>query len=240
MAATFLDIVTAYRGDSVVTSTSVCNIYKRTKPIIDFLLFYVKVISIMSAPNLLAFVGMPGSGKSTCVEHLTDQGYPSVYFGGLVVGEVKARSLDVTEANERLVREEFRAVHGMAALAVMAEAPINTMLDNYGAGIIDGLYGWSELKFLRERYMGLSVVALVAGKSTRVQRLSTRPIRPLTPLEVETRDISEIENLEKGGPIAFADHYIDNSGTDTPDNAILKNNVDELLVKLNFPAPSNK
>jgi dephospho-CoA kinase len=40
-----------------------------------------------------------------------------------------------------------------------------------------------------------------------------REIRPLTLSEAISRDISEIENIEKGGPIAFADYMVINDGT---------------------------
>ena len=50
-------------------------------------------------------------------------------------------------------------------------------------------------------------------KAMRRKRLAERPVRPLTPEESAMRDKTEIENLEKGGPIAIADYYLDNSGT---------------------------
>jgi hypothetical protein len=37
-----------------------------------------------------------------------------------------------------------------------------------------------------------------------------RPVRPLTPFESHSRDFAEIENLNKGGPIAIADYLIKN------------------------------
>ena len=40
-----------------------------------------------------------------------------------------------------------------------------------------------------------------------------RPDRPFKKEDIIYRDISEIENLYKGGPIAFADYYILNNGS---------------------------
>ena len=45
-------------------------------------------------------------------------------------------------------------------------------------------------------------------------RLSKRKIRPLTEEEARSRDISEIENLHKGGPIAMADFLVVNDGSE--------------------------
>ena len=68
----------------------------------------------------LALVGMPGAGKSVCAEHLQAKGYFSLRFGAVVVDEVRRRGLAVNPQNERIVREELRQAHGMAAMAVIS------------------------------------------------------------------------------------------------------------------------
>jgi dephospho-CoA kinase len=45
----------------------------------------------MNEVKVITLVGMPGAGKSFCVNYLTEQGYPDVYFGGITVDEVKRR-----------------------------------------------------------------------------------------------------------------------------------------------------
>ena len=57
------------------------------------------------------------------------------------------------------------------------------------------------------------VLAITTNSSVRYQRLAEREFRPLTAEQARSRDISEIENLEKGGPISIADYYIDNNGS---------------------------
>ncbi len=188
----------------------------------------------MNKSNLLAFVGMPGSGKSTCVDYLSAKGYPNIYFGGLVVSEVKNRGLAVGESNERAVREDLRTQHGMSALATLAETPIKTMLNDFNAGIIDGLYSWSELQYLRERFDGITVIAIVTDRLIRYKRLAIRQKRPLTFDEANTRDISEIENLEKGGPIGYADHYILNNDEDNAQKDLLHAKIDAILTEIKF------
>lgn len=79
--------------------------------------------------------------------------------------------------------------------------------------VADGLYTWTEYKTLKKAFPGeLIVVAIVAPKHLRHRRLSQRPVRPLLEQEASQRDWAEIEHLEKGGPIAIADHYIINDG----------------------------
>ena len=48
-------------------------------------------------------------------------------------------------------------------------------------------------------------------KNTRYERLSVRSVRPFTKEKAKERDISEIENIAKAGPIAYADYYVDNN-----------------------------
>ena len=45
------------------------------------------------------------------------------------------------------------------------------------------------------------------------QKILFRPGRSYNRAEAIDRDLSEIENLEKGGPIAYADYFIFNNGT---------------------------
>ena len=59
----------------------------------------------------------------------------------------------------------------------------------------------------------ITVIAIVTPKHLRKQRMANRPERPMTSEEVDQRDWAEIENIEKGGPIAIADHFIHNEGS---------------------------
>jgi len=57
------------------------------------------------------------------------------------------------------------------------------------------------------------VVAVWASPRTRYQRLAARQERRLTIEAAVTRDRAEIENLNKGGPIAMADFTIINGSS---------------------------
>ena len=73
-------------------------------------------------------------------------------------------------------------------------------------------------------------MAIVAPKRLRHHRLTTRSVRPLTVEEASSRDWAEIENLEKGGPIAIADYYVHNDGT--IDN--LHQQLDQICAIIHF------
>ncbi len=59
----------------------------------------------------------------------------------------------------------------------------------------------------------LNLVAVWSSPKTRYSRLAGRRIRPLTNKEAAARDKSEIENINKGGPIAMADFTITNESS---------------------------
>jgi dephospho-CoA kinase len=162
----------------------------------------------------LVIVGMCGSGKSSLAAFLSARGWPVVRFGGVTMDELERRGLPIVEANERAVREELRRIHGMAAFAILSLPAIERALETAGKVVIDGLYSWTELKWLQANLAGrMATVAVFTPRAERYRRLAVRPVRPLTAAEAESRDVAEIENLEKGGPIAFADRTIMNVGS---------------------------
>ncbi len=163
----------------------------------------------------LALVGMPGAGKSLCARILREAGYESFRFGSIVIGEVERRSLAVTPENERATREELRAAEGMAVIAKRALPILLRVIRERGCVVMDGLYSQSEYVFLRaELGAELVLLAVVAPRRLRYERLAERTERLLSADEAERRDLQEIEALEKGGPIALADYTIINDGSE--------------------------
>lgn len=167
----------------------------------------------MSKGKIVAVVGMCGSGKSVATEVFTDAGWEKVYFGGITMEELENRGLEKNEKNEKMVREELRAQYGLAAYAVKLLPRIQKLAEQ-GNVVLDGLYSWSEYTYLKE-HLGdaLRVLAIVTDRGLRYSRLATRTIRPLTEQEATSRDYSEIEKLEKGGPISIADRFVTNNGS---------------------------
>ena len=97
--------------------------------------------------------------------------------------------------------------------------------------IADGLYTWTEYKILKKHFpQELTVVALVPPKGLRHKRIAARPDRQLTLAEVNDRDYNEIEQLEKGGPIAMADYFVVNKSS----NLRTRLKIDEILREIDF------
>lgn len=188
----------------------------------------------MHQPKVIALVGMPGSGKGTCTTYIADHyQVPLIHFGNMVYEEVQRRGLDNVK-DERFVREDLRKTEGLAVLAKrVAEKAQQALKQGAKAVVLDGLYSWSEYKYLREVFDDkLVVIAVAAPRAERYRRGAERQDahRAYTPKQIEQRDIEEIENLEKGGPIAIADYTIVNDKA--VDDMIAA--LDKLLGSLHF------
>lgn len=163
--------------------------------------------------KLVSIVGMPGAGKSVVAREFELHGYTRIRFGDITDQEIARNGLELNEATERNVRERLRREHGMAAYAILNLPRIESTLA-LSPVVIDGLYSWEEYLCLKGRFNeGLTVVAVWASPATRYARLGARAHRPLTREEAAARDRAEIENVNKGGPIAMADMTIKNDSS---------------------------
>ena len=161
--------------------------------------------------KIVAIVGRCGSGKSIASKYFEDLGYKNVYFGGVTMEKLKEAGLEVTPENEKMMREKLRRELGMGAYAKVLLPRILELSKDYDV-VLDGLYSWSELKILEEEF-DMRTIAIVCDKNLRYDRLSKRDVRPFNNEEAKKRDITEIENIEKAGPIAYADYFIYNNGS---------------------------
>ena len=149
--------------------------------------------------EIIAFVGLDGTGKSTAAHHIIEKGYPKVVF-------------------EDSISEVISQIHNL----------INSGQHRI---IMEGLSTWADFKTLKHEFPGeLTVVSVVSPKHLRHHRLLKRPSHPLSQTESDQSDWFEIENLEKGGPIAIADHYIVNDGSIEK----LHRDIDAMLSEIKF------
>lgn len=182
--------------------------------------------------KIIAFVGLAGAGKSSAVDYVTTKGFPKIYFGGIIYQAMNEAGIEITPESQQKFREEIREREGKDFVVKRVIKQARDLIDSGQKRIIfDGLYTWTEYKILKHEFPGeLTVVAIVTPRRLRHRRLAARPERPFTLKEANDRDWSEIENLEKGGPIAIADHYIINDG----DLEKLHTQLDEELKIDNF------
>jgi dephospho-CoA kinase len=164
-------------------------------------------------PKIVAVLGMPGSGKSEAIEYLMGKhAWPKVYFGDVTFDEMKRRGLERNQANERLVREDLRNLHGddyyaqeiIKKIEALGEVPVV---------LVESLYSGDEYRVLKQHFHGaFSTIAIHAQPKLRHERLIHRPVRPLSLQESEERDWAQLNRLSQGTPIALADFMIVNEG----------------------------
>lgn len=163
--------------------------------------------------KIIAIVGMGGSGKSVASDILVNKGWEKVYFGSVTIDKLKEAGLEDNPKNEQMMLAKIRKDLGMGAYAKILLPKIKEVAQNNNT-VLDGLYSWDEFIILKEEFKdNLVVIAIVADRKNRYSRLKERTIRPYTVDEAAERDIFEIENTAKAGPIAYADYYICNNGS---------------------------
>ena len=178
--------------------------------------------------KVISIVGMAGSGKSEVARIFENNGFVKVRFGDITDREISKRGLELNEENERHIRRQLRKEHGMAAYAELSLSRIDDLLKSEDV-VVDGLYSWEEYTLMKSRYgVDFYVVAVWSSPEKRYERLTKRQVRPLTVEEAVSRDGREIEDTNKGGPIAMADFFIIN-GSSLED---LKKQTEEVIGAL--------
>lgn len=189
-------------------------------------------MSERSNVKILAFVGLTGSGKSEAVQYVCEKRIPKLYFGGVIYDEMKKEGIEITPESQQTFREQWREREGKdVVVKKVVEEAKRLVAAGQRRIVLDGLYTWTEYRILKHQFPGeMTVVAIVAPKHLRYRRLAQRPERPFTHEQAEQRDWSEIENLEKGGPIAIADYFVHNDSTVD----VLHERLDTVLEHVQF------
>ncbi|MEK7129917.1 MAG: AAA family ATPase [Patescibacteria group bacterium] len=175
--------------------------------------------------KLIAIVGMPGAGKTAAADFFRSKHIPVLRFGDETDRGLAALGKKVTEANERWYREHIRQELGMAAMAIKIEPRIIEAAKAHDVIVLDGLYSWEEYLYLKKKFPDLTLLCIWSPPDIRYQRLANRAVRPLGRKEAQSRDVAEIEELHKGGPIAIADHLIVNDS----DQASFRANLEQFF-----------
>ncbi|MFH0956034.1 MAG: AAA family ATPase [Candidatus Falkowbacteria bacterium] len=185
----------------------------------------------MNNKKIIAIIGMVGSGKTAMVEYLIKKyGWPKVYLGQATFDRLKKEGLALNYTNERIIREKIRKESGMGAYAKLALLKVVKLLKTAKIVLIESLYSWDEYKIFKKKYdKNFLTIAVTASSVIRLKRLKTRPVRPIkTAIELLKRDWTEIEDTDKGGPIAVADYTIINDGSKEK----LHKNIDLIIKKI--------
>lgn len=179
--------------------------------------------------KIIAVLGMPGGGKSEAIEYLTKKyQWPKIYFAQPTFDEMERRGLERTQANERLVREDLRNMHGEDFYAREALKKTEAMSDE-PIILLESFYSAPEYRVFKDHYRDdFLTIAIHTRPRIRHERLLHRPERPLTLQQSEERDWAQLNRLSQGTPIALADYMVINEGTKEE----LQQGLDEIVAKI--------
>jgi dephospho-CoA kinase len=164
--------------------------------------------------KIIAFTGMPASGKSEAVQLAKDKGIPVIRMGDLVWEETRRQSKPLDDKNVGDVANSMRKKYGMDIWAKRTVEKIHSLKKSPHL-IIDGVRNMEEIEYFKKE-LGLDffVVAIDASDKLRRKRTITRgrtdDSKDLK--DLEERDKREIRwGLQK--VIADADIIIPNNGS---------------------------
>jgi len=164
--------------------------------------------------KIIAFTGMPCSGKSEAVQIAKDKGSPMVRMGDLVWEETKRQGKPLDDKNVGAVATSMREKHGMDIWARRTYEKIQSMKQS-SCLVIDGVRNKEEIDYFRKKLGNeFLVIAIEAPDELRRKRaLARKRTDDSTSLkDLEERDKREIKWGIKN-VIALADIVLTNNGS---------------------------
>lgn len=180
---------------------------------------------------ILAVVGMPASGKSEVLKLLEKKyNFFHLYYGDITFDEIKKRGMEITQDNEKLVREELRSGGDLSVYSKLLLPKIENAIETgYKNILLESMYNIYEYEYIKDFYGDrLKVLAIHADRDVRMERIKNRKERSLNEDELQKREIAEAKNLQKGSVIAYADFHYINNGSDMDK---FKTDIEDLLDK---------
>ena len=123
--------------------------------------------------KVIAFVGMPGAGKSEAAAVAREMGLPVVVMGDVLRREVQSRGLPPTDGNIGAVANQLRQEEGMDAIARRCIPEIGALKARIV--VIDGIRGIAEVEAFRKAFgEDFVLVKIDAPFELRLDRLRRR------------------------------------------------------------------
>ena len=165
--------------------------------------------------KIIAFVGMPGSGKSAAADVARDLKIPVVVMGDVIREEAARRGLEPTDRNLGAVGGDLRDKEGPDAIATRCLAKIRAT----GAPVVvvEGIRSRSEVELFREGFDDFELVEVFVPDDIRLARIASRgrsddANESDLAKAVADRDAREL-SWGMGEAIRAADLRIENSGS---------------------------
>jgi dephospho-CoA kinase len=172
--------------------------------------------------KIIAFTGMPCSGKTEAVQIVKDMEIPVIRMGDMVWEETKKQGFELDDQNVGTVANKMRKIHGKDIWAKKTVDKIKT-LDSFSLLVIDGIRNMEEIEVFKEELgNNFILIAIEASTETRRKRALSRNRKD------DSKNIKDLEERDKrelswglGVVIASADIVISN-----------ERNIDDLQEKI--------
>jgi dephospho-CoA kinase len=163
--------------------------------------------------KIIAFTGMPFSGKSEAVKIAKKQGIRVVRMGDMIWEETKKQGLELNDQNVGRIANDMRKTHGKNIWAKRTLEKINSM-KRTDLLVIDGVRNIEEVEtFEKELGKDFLLIAIEVSDETRHKRAM---IRGRKDDSMDTDLIKERDRRELswglGNVIASADSVVINEG----------------------------
>jgi len=102
--------------------------------------------------KIIAFVGLPLSGKSTAAKVAEEMEIPVVVMGDVIREEVRKRGLELTDGNAGKIASELRQKEGMDAIAKRCIPRIWDAAKKSRIVVVDGIRGIAEVECFKQEF----------------------------------------------------------------------------------------
>ena len=162
--------------------------------------------------KIVAFTGMPASGKSVAVEIAKEKNISVIRMGDAVLEETKKQGLTLNDKNVGHVANSMREKYGKDIWAQRTMQKIKSIGET-DCIVIDGIRNKEEIDFFKKK-LGSDFVIITSSENIRKKRIFSRGRKDdsNTIRDIEERDKREL-GWGLGEVIASADIVIENEGS---------------------------
>ena len=123
--------------------------------------------------KIIAFVGMPASGKSEASRIAAEMGIPVIIMGDVIRKEVLKRGLEPNDSNTGMVATDLRKCEGMDAVSRRCVFQIRETGSELV--VVDGVRGIAEVECFRQEFgKGFNLISIYAPIEIRFSRVQKR------------------------------------------------------------------
>ena len=185
--------------------------------------------------KIIAFVGMPASGKSEASRIAAEMGIPVIIMGDVIRKEVLKRGLEPNDSNTGMVATDLRKCEGMDAVSRRCVSQIRETGSELV--VVDGVRGIAEVECFRQEFgKGFILISIYAPIEIRFSRVQKRG---------RSDDMNSIEGLRNRDERELSwgmGEAIEASNVEIENNSTLeafRKDVVEVLRNYSGPGPEN-